>query len=120
MKYSMLTTLALATLLSGCQSQEVANPGSLADRDGTVVSQDGKSLYMRYCNACHKKGNSKAVGSVKFGDKASWESSREKGIDALITTVIKGSKNMKPRAGIPSLTDEQIRSTVEFMLSQAQ
>lgn len=113
MKYSMMVALALFTLLgAGCQSQSA--PASDAS-----ASRDGKSLYMRYCNACHKESNSKAVGSVKFGDKSSWESSREKGIDGLTATVIKGSKNMKPRAGIASLTDDEIRSTVEYMLNQA-
>lgn len=114
MKYSMIFVLALTTLIgTGCQNQPVAN------RD-TLDSRDGKSLYDKYCNACHKKSNSKAVGSVKFGDKASWESSREKGVDGLTATVIKGSKNMKPRAGVASLTDDQIRSAVEYMLRQAQ
>ncbi len=113
MKYSIGIVLALTILFgAGCQSEPVATPDPLASRDG-------KFLYERYCNACHKKGNSKAIGSVKFGDKASWESSREKGVDALVATVIKGSKNMKPRAGIPSLTDDQIRLAVEYMLSQA-
>lgn len=109
MKYSMSIVLALTTLLG---------TGCAVNRD-TVTSRDGKSLYEKYCNACHKKANSKAVGSVKFGDKASWESSREKGVDALTATVIKGSKNMKPRAGIASLTDDEIRSAVEYMISQA-
>jgi len=114
MKYSTMVVLALTVLFgTGCQHDPAAN------RD-TLTSRDGKSLYERYCNACHKKANSKAVGSVKFGDKSSWESSREKGIDALMATVIKGSNNMPPRAGIPSLTDAEIRSTVEYMLSQAQ
>lgn len=114
MKISLIIVAALTILFStGCQHEPPANRDALASRDG-------KSLYDRYCNACHKKSNSKAVGSVKFGDKASWESSREKGIDALTATVIKGSKNMKPRAGIASLTDDEIRSAVEYMLKQAE
>lgn len=114
MKYAMIPVMALTILFSaGCQNQPVANRDILASRDG-------KSLYLKYCNACHKKENSKAVGSVKFGDKTSWESSREKGIDALTATVIKGSKNMRPRAGNASLTDDEIRSTVEYMIKQAE
>lgn len=109
MKYSMISVLAL-TILSGT--------GCAVNRD-TLTSRDGKSLYEKYCNVCHKKTNSKAVGSVKFGDKAAWESVRGKGVDGLTATVIKGSKNMPPRAGIASLTDDEIRSTVEYMISQA-
>jgi cytochrome c5 len=39
-----------------------------------------------------------------------------KGLDGLVESAINGLNAMPPRGGSPSLTDEQIRASVEFML----
>ena len=40
----------------------------------------------------------------------------EKGLEMLIQNAINGLNVMPPRGGNPSLTDEQIRAAVEFMV----
>jgi cytochrome c5 len=59
------------------------------------------------------------VGAPKLGDKSMWESRTKKGgADALAASVIAGKGLMAPRAGVPSLSDADIKAAVDYMLSQ--
>ena len=83
---------------------------------GTAAAEGGKAVYAKTCAACHSKG---LVGAPKLGDKAAWASRVANGKDALVASVIKGKGVMQPRAGIPTLSDADIKAAVEYMLSQA-
>ena len=76
---------------------------------------DGKAVYDKVCVACHQVS---VAGSPRLGDKAAWAPRLPAGHDALVQSVIKGKGAMPPRAGNPSLSDQEIRAAVDFMVSQ--
>ena len=77
---------------------------------------DGKAIYDKVCFACHAQS---VAGSPPLGDKAAWAPRIQQGMDALVQSVIKGKGAMPPKAGNPSLTEDEARAAVEFMVSQS-
>jgi len=75
--------------------------------------KSGKEVYAMSCITCHGEG---VVGSPKIGDKISWQTRIIKGEEALITSVINGLNIMPPRGGNKTLSDEEIKQAVEYML----
>jgi len=73
----------------------------------------GKEIYDASCAMCH---NSDAMGAPKPGDKAAWEPRLAKGMDTVMKNTIEGFNTMPARGGNPSLTDEQLRSAVDYMI----
>lgn len=80
---------------------------------------NGALIYEQNCMACHGEG---VAGAPRVGDVEAWKDRQSKGIDAMVTIVIEGvqgySGAMPPRGGNPNLSDEQIRTTVQYMLDQ--
>jgi len=66
------------------------------------------------CAGCHISG----VGNApKFGDKEAWQSKADKGMAALVASVINGLNVMPPR-GASNLTDEEIPIAIQYMMSK--
>ena len=76
---------------------------------------DGEAIYTKACVACHSTG---VAGAPKVGDKAAWEPRLAQGMDGLVTNAIKGKGGMPPKGGQMSLSDEDIKSAVEYMLDK--
>jgi cytochrome c5 len=74
---------------------------------------DGPSVYDGLCKTCHEAG---VAGAPIKGSEQMAARLDEKGLDMLVQNAINGLNAMPPRGGNPSLTDEQIRAAVEFML----
>jgi cytochrome c5 len=74
----------------------------------------GKSVYDTSCAACHTAG---VAGAPKTGDKAAWSARLKTGTGALVAAVIKGKGAMPPKGGNMSLSDDDIKAAVEFMVS---
>lgn len=82
------------------------------------VSTDGKKpedIYKSTCLACHSSG---VANAPKLGDKAAWKKLVASGMDTMLDAVIKGKGIMPPKGGNPSLTKEELQSTIEWMISQ--
>ena len=81
----------------------------------------GESIYKKNCNACHGTG---VAGSPKLGDKAAWSARITQGNAVLTQHAIKGYKGetgyMPPKGGFLSLSDEDIATTVLYMVSQVE
>ena len=77
------------------------------------VVVDGPSVYDGLCKTCHEAG---VAGAPIKGSEQMAARLDEKGLDMLVQNAINGLNAMPPRGGNPSLTDEQIRAAVEFML----
>lgn len=77
------------------------------------VVVDGESVYAGLCKTCHEAGV--AGAPIAHSDQMAARLD-EKGVDALVANAINGLNAMPPRGGNPTLTDEQIRAAVEFML----
>jgi cytochrome c5 len=63
---------------------------------------------------CHDAGVAGApiTGSEDMAQRAS-----EKGVDTLVSNAINGINVMPPKGGNLSLSDEEVRAAVEFMLN---
>lgn len=91
-----------AAAAASADAPDVAFDGSL----------DGELIYDRVCGTCHEVG---AAGAPEMVASA-WEGRLDKATDELVANAISGIGAMPPRAGRPDLSDEQIESSVEYML----
>ena len=76
--------------------------------------KSGKEIFETVCTACHSTG---VLGAPKYGDKASWEPRIAKGEAVLLQSALNGFNQMPARGGQPNLSDDEIKSTVEYMLA---
>jgi cytochrome c5 len=80
-----------------------------------AFAADGKTVYGQTCAACHGTG---LAGAPKLGDKTGWSPRVGAGKAALVASVLKGKGVMPPKAGNASLSEDDIRAAVEYMLDQ--
>lgn len=68
------------------------------------------------CAACHDSGT---LSAPITGDAASWATRVAKGIDTLYENAINGINNMPAKGGNASLSDDEIRLAVDYMLEKS-
>jgi cytochrome c5 len=78
--------------------------------------QTGEQIYNGTCTACHATG---AAGAPKLDEKDAWATRGAQGLDVLVEHAINGKNAMPPKGGNASLSDEDIKRAVEYMLTQA-
>lgn len=84
---------------------------------GVMVGEEtGKKVYDSACLACHSTG---AAGAPRMGDKQGWQQRAEQGFDTLVSHAINGKPGMPPRGGDPSLTDDEIKKAVAYLLARS-
>ncbi len=81
-----------------------------------AAEQTGEQIYNTTCMACHATG---AAGAPKIDEKDAWATRAAQGLDVLVQHAINGKNAMPPKGGNASLSDEDIKRTVEYMLTQA-
>ena len=91
-----------------------------AGDDKVAMSDDkGKKVYDSACFACHAAG---VAGAPKLGDKANWGPRIAQGNDTLYTHAIKGYQGkagmMPPKGGNMSLSDDDVKAGVDYMVSK--
>src|SRR2546427_2826436 len=96
----------------------MANQAGAKFKQPAAASQkaDGKKVYETTCSACHASG---VAGAPKLGDKAAWAPHLMHGTDGLLQSALKGKGAMPPKGGNPSLSDDEVRAALEFMVSQS-
>ena len=91
-----------------------ASKGAVAF-DGTL---DGSVIFGGVCTGCHGTG---ALGAPTL-TKAAWASRIAQGVDTLHQHAIEGYKGgagqMPAKGGMAALSDEQVKATVDWMLTQ--
>ena len=101
-----------AALAAAAEAAALAAQGQVA-YDGTL---DGSVIYAALCGACHNSG----AGGAPLMQQSAWTERMEQGVDTLILHAIEGYQGsagiMPARGGNPSLTDEQVASSVRWML----
>lgn len=80
-----------------------------------AAPRSGKEVFDAVCTACHSTG---AAGAPKAGDKAAWAPRIEQGFDTLLSHAINGFKGMPARGGNPSVSDEEMKNAVGYLLEQ--
>lgn len=79
--------------------------------DGGV--KDGKTVYNTVCAGCHGAG---VMGAPKMGDKGAWAGRIGQGMATLNSHAINGFKGMPARGGAASLSDDEVKAAVQFMV----
>jgi cytochrome c5 len=82
-----------------------------ADEEPAVV--DGAAVYGGLCKTCHEAG---VAGAPITGSDQMAARLEEKGMETLLHNALNGLNAMPPRGGNPTLTDDQIKAAIEFML----
>ncbi|HKJ75845.1 MAG TPA: c-type cytochrome [Gammaproteobacteria bacterium] len=88
------------------QAQAAASGGS---------SLSGKQIVDQTCAACHGSG---VMGAPKIGNKGDWEPRIKKGVATLLKHAENGFNKMPARGGKPSLTNEDLKHAIAYMLSK--
>ncbi|GAB4351252.1 MAG: hypothetical protein Kow0073_06290 [Immundisolibacter sp.] len=78
---------------------------------------DGAAVYQQACFSCHAAG---VAGAPKLGDAEAWGPRIAQGIDVLHQHALQGIRAMPPKGGFMNLSDDQVKSAVDYMVSQAQ
>ncbi len=76
--------------------------------------RDGATIYNSVCGACHNTG---AAGAPKIDDKAAWAARLAQGKDGLIKSVTNGKGAMPPKGGA-TLSDDEIKGVVDYVLGK--
>ena len=104
---------------TGAAAQAAAKAAAAAAAAGQVAYEgtlDGAVIYNNLCGACHTAG---AGGAPKL-EKAAWSARIAQGMDTLNTHAIQGFQGqsglMPAKGGNPSLSDEQVVATVQWMV----
>ena len=104
---------------TGAAAQAAAQAAAAAKAAGQVAyggTTDGKVIYDNLCGACHTNG----VGGAPTLDHGRWDARIAQGNDTLYKHAIEGFTGaagiMPPKGGNPSLSEEQVRATVDWMV----
>lgn len=96
-------------------------PAAGADATAGMDLALGQTVYQGKCQACHASG---AAGAPKMGDTANWAPRIAQGMDTLFKHSIEGFKGsvgyMPPKGGFTSLSDDEVKAAVAYMVSENQ
>ncbi|MBN1928093.1 MAG: cytochrome c5 family protein [Chlorobiaceae bacterium] len=95
-----------------------AEPAAAPAEELTPELAAGKEIYEASCKMCHDTGNMMKAPSP--GDKAAWEPRLANGMEAIMKNTVEGFSSMPARGGNPELTDEQLKSAVDYMVHGVQ
>jgi len=76
----------------------------------------GKATYDTACFACHGTG---VAGAPILGKKDAWADRISKGKETLYTNAINGFNAMPAKGGSASLSDEDVKAVVDYMVEQS-
>ena len=75
-----------------------------------------KEVYNTVCMSCHTSG---AAGAPVIGNNSQWSDRLAKGKDALYASAINGIGIMPAKGGVSSLSDNEVKSAVDYILSES-
>lgn len=99
-----------------------ASMAVLLGAQGAALAEEdvGKRVYDQSCALCHNAG---VAGAPKVGDSADWEARIAQGMDVVYTHSIEGFMGekgmMPPRGGNSSLSDDEVKAAVDYMVEQS-
>lgn len=107
---------------TGAAAQAAASAAALAAASAKVAyggTMDGEVIFNNLCTGCHTSG----VGGAPTLDPAHWTARVAQGMDVVYAHAIDGYTGpdggvMPPKGGNPALTDDQVKATVDWMVSQ--
>jgi len=96
-------------------------PVAMPEDDDEIVDDDepraADDIYASVCMVCHDPG---IMDAARKGDGDAWQALLDdKGLDTLVENAISGVNGMPPRGGDSSLSDEEVRNTVIYILEES-
>ena len=76
----------------------------------------GEEVYKAQCAACHAAGIS---GAPIFGNADAWGPRLGAGLAGLVKSATNGKNAMPPRAGDASLSDDELKAALEYLVGKA-
>jgi cytochrome c5 len=78
-----------------------------------VNAADGREIYNTYCTMCHQTGLNAAP---MYGNKQVWKKIIITGRETVYSYAINGLRGMPARGGNASLSDDEVKAAVDFMV----
>ncbi|MGE3848572.1 MAG: cytochrome c5 family protein [Gammaproteobacteria bacterium] len=95
-------------------------PSAPAEAAAAAPDEHGKSVYNKTCALCHAAG---VAGAPMPGNKVDWGPRIAQGKDTLYQHAIEGYTGqngmMPPRGGNAALSDEEMKSAVDYMVAKS-
>ncbi len=85
-------------------------------KTGSGMAAGQTDLRAVSVQACHATG---VGGAPKFGDGAAWAPLVKQGMDTLYQNAIHGIGAMPPKGTCPTCSDDDIKNTVQYMVTQS-
>ncbi len=82
----------------------------------SYAAADGGETYNTYCAVCHKLGLNAAP---KYGKKVLWVKRVAQGKETVYKNSIEGIRGMPPKGGIASLTDDDVKAAVDYLVGRS-
>ena len=92
-----------------------ATPG-VSNADGGSAIRSGKRIVEAVCINCHGPG---VLGAPRLDSHEQWLPRVGQGFDALLRHTADGFRNMPARGGDPSLSDDELKRAIAYMLDKA-
>ena len=109
---------------SGAAASDAAAPAAAPaaeapkaeDKGAAAPGADGKVVYEASCKACHGNG---IPGVPQVGNKGDWAARIKAGKDTVHKHAIEGFNAMPAKGGNSSLTDDEVKAAVDYMVNQS-
>lgn len=79
-------------------------------------ASSGEEVYQKSCGFCHNTG---VANAPKLGDKEAWKGRIDEGMDELYKVAIHGEGAMPAKGGNASLSDDEVKAAVDYMVEQS-
>lgn len=80
-----------------------------------LAEQSGKDVFAKVCTTCHSTG---LAGAPRFGNAADWAPRASSGTAKFYQSALNGTaKGMPAKGGNTSLSDNEVKAAVDYMLS---
>ncbi|MCK5726906.1 MAG: c-type cytochrome, partial [Thiotrichaceae bacterium] len=112
-----ITTETVAEKVEETEAKEATTEKAEVAVVASGDNKEGEKLYKKTCFACHDTG---VASSPILGDAAVWAPRIAAGKEVLYSTAINGKGAMPPKGGNASLSDEEVKAVVDYMISKAQ
>ncbi|MFO8044573.1 MAG: c-type cytochrome [Halomonas sp.] len=102
---------------AAAEDTAAAEETAAADSEPSHAGIDGEAIYNQACMACHMTG---AAGAPIKGDADAWGARLEQGMETLYDHSINGFNAMPAKGGNMSLSDDDVKAAVDFMVDAVQ
>ena len=103
-------------LLSSEKINLASNPTFKTEVIVVSSTKSGKDIYNSVCMSCHMSG---AAGAPITGKVDQWSERIAKGNDTLYNNAINGIGVMPAKGGLMSLSDDDVKLAVDYMIDQS-